>query len=170
MAPEDKGRTREKKAVGGELIIPLMAFFFAIYYWVTIWDLTWEAQVNGLVVGSALFVLVTIFFVRTFLRLRRGEITLGLGSLLYPRLLQWVRVGLVVLSALYVFLIQWLGFTLMTFLFSVGSFYLLGVRSWPKLLGIPFLLAASGYSLFILGLKARFPWGPVENALSGFFF
>ena len=156
--------------MGGELIIPAMAFFFALYYWVTIWDLTWEAQVNGLILGATLFVLVAIFFVRTILRVRRGEVTLSLGSLLYPRLLQWVRVGLIVLSALYIFTIQWLGFTLTTFLFSVASFYLLGVRSWPKLLGIPFLLAAGGYGLFILALKARFPWGPVENALSGLFF
>ena len=156
--------------MGGELIIPLMAFFFAIYYWVTIWDLTWEAQVNGLVIGAILFALTAIFFIRSFLRLRRGEVTLGLGSLLYPLRLQAVRLGLVALSSLYIFAIQWLGFTLTTFLFSLGSLYLLGVRSRSELLGIPFLLAVSGYGLFILALNARFPWGPVENALSGLFF
>ena len=48
--------------------------------------------------------------------------------------------------------------------------HLLGVRSWPKLVGIPLLLSGSGYTLFILLLNARFPWGPIENALSGLFF
>ncbi len=156
--------------MGGELIIPLMAFLFALYYWVTIWDLTWEAQVNGLLIGGVLFALTTIFFIRTLLRFRRDEVTLGLGSLLYPLRLQAVRLGLIVLSSMYIFAIQWLGFTLTTFFFSFGSLYLLGVRSWSKLLGIPLLLAVSGYGLFILALNARFPLGPVENALSGLFF
>ena len=159
-----------RKAVGGELIIPLTAFLFAIYYWVTIWDLTWEAQVNGLLIGGIIFALTIIFFTRTLLQVRRGEITLGLGSLLYPLRLQGVRLGLVALSSMYIFAIQWLGFTLTTFLFSLGSLHLLGVRSWSKLLGIPVLLAVSGYGMFILALNARFPWGPVENALSRLFF
>jgi hypothetical protein len=156
--------------MGGELIIPLMAFLFALYYWVTIWDLTWEAQINGLLIGGVLIALTTIFFIRTLFRFREGEVTLGLGSLLYPLRLQGVRLGLVLLSSMYIFAIPWLGFTLTTFFFSFGSLYLLGVRSWSQLLGLPLVLAASGYGLFIVVLNARFPLGPVENALTGIFF
>jgi hypothetical protein len=155
-----------KVSVGAELIIPVAGLLFAVYYLTSIWNIRWEAQVNGLFHSTVLLVLVVAFFVRTFRRIARGEVDLRLGSKLgTPRLLR-DRLGLVVITAIFVIALPWLGFTLATFLFMVATLAFFGIRAPVKLAGIPLCVAAGGYILFIVALNARFPHGPVENLLA----
>ncbi len=54
MNNQPKSEPREKKHVGGELVIPVAALIFTIYYFVTIIDVPWTAQVSALFVGTIL--------------------------------------------------------------------------------------------------------------------
>ena len=52
---ETAGSEQKQPAMkGDELVLPIMALLFAIYYFYTIKDLSWEAQINGLMIGSIL--------------------------------------------------------------------------------------------------------------------
>jgi hypothetical protein len=160
---------RGKASIGAELIIPVAGLLFAVYYLTSIWNIRWEAQVNGLFHSSILLVLVAAFLIKTFGRLARGEVDLRLGNKLgTPRLL-WQRLGLIVITSVFVLALPWLGFTLSTFLFMVATLAFFGIRSPAKLVGIPLCVAAGGYVLFILALNARFPHGPVEDLLAAIF-
>ncbi len=68
---------KQKKPIGGELVIPVVAFFFTLYYFWTIVDVPWSAQVSAFFVGSILIVLIGLFVHRTAGSIRRGEATLG---------------------------------------------------------------------------------------------
>ena len=154
-----------KRAVGGDLIIPVAALLFTVYYFVSIADAPFEAQINAFFVGTVLIGLVLIFFVGVARDLARGRATLGLGPLMEPVALVPKRLGLLALTAGYIFVIQWAGFTLTTFVFLVLAMFWLGARSRAVVLGLAFGLALLGYVVFIAAFDTRFPKGPVERLL-----
>ena len=167
VMPENQ--QQEKKAakpIGGDFIIPLMALSFTLYYFSTIWDLKWEAKLNGFLMGSVLLFLVLIFFVRSALRILRENATLGLGQLWHPVSVQKTRAALLILSIAFIYFIPWLGFTISITLFMVLALWLLGSRRPRVLIGIPLLLASSGYLLFIQALDSRLPHGPFEKFIT----
>lgn len=166
---ENAAQDSAAKPIGGDLILPVLGLVFTLYYFSTIWDLTWEAKTNGFLMGSILLVLVAVMFVRSAIQIARGEATLGLGPLLRPIPLQVKRLALLLLSIAFIAVIEWLGFSLSVFGFLLGSLYLLGVRRPAVLWGIPALLTAGGYLLFIRLLDSRFPHGPVEQLLAQVF-
>jgi len=157
------------KVVGGDLVVPLAGVIFAIYYFVTIWDLTWEAQINGLLIGTVLIALVLLLLVRTARDVARGRARLGWGPLGGALPLQLQRAALLGLAILFIPLIQWLGFTLATGLFLFCGLYAMGVRDRRRLIGLPLGLSLAGYLLFIVALDTRFPYGPVEHLLGRLF-
>ena len=53
-----------KKALGADLVIPALALGFAVYFFVSIADLAWEAKANGVVIGGVLVVLILVQVVR----------------------------------------------------------------------------------------------------------
>ena len=71
-----------RQAIGADLIIPALAVIFTLYYCSTIWELNWEAKANGLAIGALLLLLVAIFLVKTAVRVKRGEATLGMDKIL----------------------------------------------------------------------------------------
>jgi hypothetical protein len=172
MAEPERDAARREAAprpAAAELILPLAAVAFTVYYFVTIWDLVWEAQVNGLLIGSALLALVAIYLVRTALDLARGRAVFSLGPLVRPLDVQLKRAALLAISIVFIALIQWLGFTLAVALFLLSSLYALGVRDRVRLIGVPLALSLCGYLLFIVALDTRFPHGPVERLLEALF-
>ena len=154
-----------KRAVGGDLIIPVAALLFTVYYFVSIADAPFEAQINAFFVGTALIALVLVFLAGVARDLARGRATLGLGPLAEPVALVPKRLGLLALTAGYILLIQWAGFTLTTFVFLVLAMYWLGARSPAVVFGLAFGLATLGYVVFIAVFDTRFPKGPVERLL-----
>lgn len=166
---QSEQRDPAPRPVGGDLILPLAGIAFTIYYFVTIWDLVWEAQVNGLMIGSVLLALIAIFLIRTGIEVAKGRATLDLGPLIRPLDVQLKRLALVVLSIAFIELIQWLGFTLAMFLFLLSGLYTMGVRDRKRLIGLPAILSLSGYFLFIVALDTRFPHGPIERLLGMIF-
>lgn len=154
---------------GDDLVFPIMALLFAIYYFYTIRGLSWEAQINGALVGSILIILVLIFLVKTGLEVIRGQANLRSKSLFKFNRVQMIKIGLLSLAVGYVLVIPWAGYTLTTFTFLIAAMLVLGVFSPTKLIGISLVLSLAGYYFFIELLDTRFTPGPFESFIQWLF-
>ncbi len=160
----------KKKGVGAELLIPLAALVFTLYYFSTIWNSPWTAQVSAFFIGTILIVLVGAFLIKTSVALLRREAHLGIGDLLAPRSLLPLRIGLLLMTVGYVVFVRWGGFTLTTWVFLFGAMQILNRGQRKGLIaGISAALALSGYLLFIVAFETRFPRGPFENFMRSLF-
>ena len=162
VPPEDKARP----ALGADLIIPVLAAGFTIYFLVSTGRFTWEAKANGVVIGVTLLALLAMQVVRIFASVRRGDGTLGLGDIAAPSTAQGQRIALIVILALFVGTISWLGTTLALFLAMTASMFVLGVRRPAELFGVPLVTSVVVYLVFVLLLPTRMPLGLVENGLA----
>ncbi len=162
--------TSKKKGVGAELLIPVAALVFTLYYFSTIWNSPWTAQVSAFFIGTILIVLVAVFLIKTSVALLRGHAHLGIGDLLAPRTLMPVRIGLLLITLGYVILVKWGGFTLTTWVFLFGAMLILNRGQRKRLIAVlSGVLALSGYLLFIVAFETRFPRGPFENLMRSLF-
>ncbi len=75
----------ERKPIGGELVIPVAAFVFTLYYFWTIIDVPRIAQVSAFFVGTILIGLIGLFFYRIYGQVSRGEADLRVGPLFEPK-------------------------------------------------------------------------------------
>ena len=151
------------KPIGGELLLPVAAVVFTIYYFSTITEVPFSAQVSALFVGSILLFLCLLLFIRTFLTIRRGEATLGIGRLIEPVSYIPTRLALLALTIAFIFVVQWLGFTLTTFLFlSLAMTLLNRGRRKGFIVLLSAILSVSAWLLFIYAFETRFPAGPFE--------
>ena len=171
--PEFSGKATPEKpgpspvlALGADLVIPLLALAFAIYFLVDVRELAWEAKANGVGIGSILLLLVAIQLVRIGVKLGRREGTLSLQPLLAPREALGKRIALVVVAILFIATLKWLGLTLGLFLGMLAGLWLMGVRRPKQLFGISVAVAAAAYGLFIAALDSSFPHGPVERLIA----
>lgn len=149
-----------------DLIIPLLAVGYSIYYVASVQNFPFQAQITGLLLGSILGFLCMVLFIRFVWQARHAGVRIGwielIGDMpIGPRRL--VFTGLILVSILAV---PWGGFTLTTFLFLVASFMLLGVRPLIRVLMIAATAAIAGWLFFIVLLGARFPPGPFELLMS----
>ncbi|MGB0577843.1 MAG: tripartite tricarboxylate transporter TctB family protein [Alphaproteobacteria bacterium] len=158
------------KPLGGELILPISGLLFTIYYFTTIIDVPWTAQVSAFFVGSILIALIIALIIRTSLRVKRGEATLGVGPLFAPKEYIPKRLALLGLTLAYIFFIEWGGFTITTFFFLLFAMLVLSNGKKKGLIfGLSLALSIGGYLLFILAFNTRFPLGPVETLLKDVF-
>ena len=163
MSEKSSHGPRDKTPLGGDLIIPVAAVVFTLYYVSTIIDSPWTAQVSALFVGSILVALCLIFFVLVGIRVWRGEANLSLAPLIHPRTVAPKRALLFVLTVAYIFFIDWAGFTITTFLFlCLGMLLLSGGRNRWFIVGLAAALSVGGYLLFVVAFERRFPEGPFE--------
>ncbi len=156
----------EKKHIGGDLVIPVAALAFTLYYFSTIIDSPWTAQVSAFFIGAILIGLILIFIVKSVASLRRGGADLGMDSLLNPRSFILKRLALLGLTLGFIILVDYGGFTLTTFAFLALAMLLLsGGRNKRFILILSGSLALGGYLLFILAFDTRFPDGPFEQLM-----
>ena len=151
-----------KAPLGADLVIPALALAFAVYFFVSISDLAWEAKANGMLIGGVLLLLIAAQLARVGLRLWAGTADFGFDRLLRPREALAKRIGMVALTALFIFSMDWLGLTLALFLATVAALVLMGVRKPAPLFWTSFGVAVFAYVMFIVVLDAAFPRGPVE--------
>ena len=152
----------ERPALGADLIIPALALAFTTYFLVTTLNLTWEAKANGVVVGIALYILIAAQLVRIGRRVAAGEATLGLGELARFDTAQKQRIALVVITALFVLTLPWLGINIGLSLTMLASMWVLGERDWRVLLGWSVGTTATVYLVFVMFLRTKLPTGPIE--------
>ena len=155
-----------KTPLGADLVIPVLALAFAIYFFWSIADLAWEAKANGVVIGVALITLLVVQVARIALAVAQGRGDLRTDTLWQPRDVLLKRIGMVVVTVAFILLLQVLGLTLSLFASMAAALWLMGVRRPPVLLGISFGVAAAAYLLFIAVLDAGFPHGVIEKILS----
>lgn len=158
--------TRNSPALGADLVIPGLALAFALYFFFSTADLIWEAKANGVIIGTALVILIALLVGRVALRVMRGEGTLGFEPLWQPREMFWKRIGLVAVTALFVAAMPWLGLTLALWLGMAAQLWIIGVRRWKIVFWLPTATATCVYLLFIFVLDSGFPHGPIEILLA----
>lgn len=158
-------RPRDRKPLGQELIIPLMAVGFTAYYFWTVRELAWEAKANGIIIGAILIGLVAILLLRLGIQLARGaaspRISLG-GDPATDRM----RMAMIGLVAAFLLALPMLGTTISLTLMLFAGMWLLGGRHWPSLIGVSMLTPLLVWATLIYGLGTRFPAGPFERAMA----
>lgn len=156
---------RDKAALGADLIIPLLAAGFTIYFLVDSASLVWEARANGTVIGVTLLVMIMVQVARIFLQVRTGVATLGMGEFGRLSRNQIKRLTIIAILAAFVALVPLLGTTLGLFLTTLALMAVLGVRQPALLLGVAAAVAGTVYVLFIAILKTQLPAGVTERLL-----
>ncbi len=163
MADDTKSGGSEKKHIGADLVIPAVALIFALYYFSTILDSPWTAQVSAFFIGAVLITLIAVFVISGLLSVRRGEADLGLQRLTEPLSFMPTRAALFALTLSFIFFVEWGGFTITTFVFVGAAMLLLSRgRNWKFILALSAVLAIGGYFLFVYAFEVRFPKGPFE--------
>ena len=152
--------------LGADLVIPLLALGFAIYFFWSIADLAWEAKANGVVIGATLIALVMVQVARIARAVAQGRGDLRTDPLWRPGEVLLKRLGMVAVTVAFILLLQHLGLTLSLFASMAAALWIMGVRKPSVILGISFGVAAAAYLLFIAALDAGFPHGLIEKLLS----
>ncbi len=160
---------RARKPVGADLILPICAAAYAVYYAWSVRDFPMEAQLSGIILASMLLLLVALYLIRIARGLSTGRYSLGLGKFFGPSESMRGRAIFFALMLVALVLIPWLGFTLTTFAFLSLSFLALGVRPVSRALIIACTGALAGWFFFIFLLSTRFPEGPFERAVQAVF-
>lgn len=161
MAKDDRQSVRQ---IGGELVIPVLGVLFTIYFFSTIWNSPWTAQVSTFLVGSILLLTCGLFFLRCFNLVRKGGANLGFGTLFSREDISTGRYGLLATTVGYCVLIETFGFTLTTFAFLFLSMVILSkARRVVFTAMISAIMALGGWAVFIWAFDTRFPRGIFEN-------
>lgn len=156
------------RQLGGELVIPVLAIGFTLYFFSSIWHSPWTAKVSAFFIGGILLLVCSLFILRTIAWLRRGEGTLGFANLINRDDIRSGRLGLFAATIGYVLVIGHLGFTLSTFLFLAISMGVLSRgRRLPFIVFIAAVIALIGWAVFILAFDTRFPRGWFEITMKG---
>lgn len=159
---EESPRAYARGGGGGDLVVPVLAGAFALYFLYDTWDLAWEARINGLLIGLPLLGLVALKISMVLSQALRGSVTLDLGELGARNVNQAKRAALIAIFVAFALLLEHLGTTLSLFLALLLSLVTLGVRRPSLLIFVPVGTSLFVYTLFILFLRKRFPSGPVE--------
>lgn len=170
-ADEDGGEAKpeeRKISAGAELVIPVSGSIFAIYYFTTIWNSPWTAQVSAFFIGIVLMLLSTVVVIRTLLRVRAGTARFDFDRLIEPVDFLPRRLALLGLTIAYILGVEDIGFTVTTFVFLVLSMLLLNKgQNWRRIIAISFAMAVGGWALFVWAFEVRFPEGIFEELMKG---
>jgi len=151
---------------GADLVIPLLALGFAIYFFFSIHDLVWEAKANGVIIGTLLVLLIAAQLVRSGVAIARGRADWGADALWQPRDALGKRIGMVGVTIAFIAALPWLGLTLGLLLGMAAALWAMGVRRPGVLAGLSIAVAAAAYLLFIAALNSSFPHGPIEHLIA----
>lgn len=154
-----------KRSRGADLVIPALALGFAIYFFVSIADLAWEAKANGLVIGGVLVLLIAIQLVRIGLEVGRGSSELSFAELWEPRDALGKRLGMVAITVLFIATLHWSGLTLGLLVAMAAALWIMGARGKVLFL-LPLGVALAAYLLFVVLLRSDIPHGPFERLFS----
>jgi hypothetical protein len=156
-----------KRAIGADLLVPLMAAGFTAYFLYSVRGLDWEAKANGVIIGTVLLVLVAVQVARVGLAAARGGMERGFGPLVSPREAMPKRIGMLVVTIAFVAAVPWLGLALGLFGALVAGLLVMGVRGAKRVIGVAFCVALAASLLFTVALESNLPKGPVEKFVGG---
>lgn len=157
---------RAPRHLGADLVIPVLAVGFTLYYFSTIWNSPWTAQVSAFAIGGVLLLICGLFFLKVIGQFRRGEGQFTFTSLVNYEDVRTGRVALMVTTVGFCWFIDDLGFTLTTFLFLWLSMAVLGAFKRLILVTVvAALMSLGGWAVFIWAFNTRFPRGWFENMM-----
>jgi hypothetical protein len=148
-----------------ELIVPLLSTVFAIYYLITIQDIPFLAQMYGGGISFLLMFLCAAITLRIVTRIvkTRGVAEKATLSGVTATIRQYKKtISLVVGIALFIGLLPYLGYPIISFLFVALATYILGVKKVSQALLIALGVTVVGYFLFVVFLQVRIPLGPLR--------
>ena len=153
-----------------ELIIPLAAIVFTVYY---IWSVSggpWEAKFSAYFIGASLLIASGIFLLNRLWRYVKHHAPQSQDQIALSKV-NATRLALFAFTLGYILMINYdVGFTLSNFIFLTCSILLLsGLRQPLRAVSVAATLSICGYLLFIVAFDTRFPEGPIERALEGLF-
>jgi hypothetical protein len=160
--------TSKPKAYGADLVIPVLALAFTLYFLQSISELEWEAKANGLFVGWALIALIGVQVVRIVVGYARGHGRFSFAPLLEPREALPKRLGMLAITIAFVAAVPWLGLGLGLLIALAASLAVMGVRGWRHVLVVSLISAAAATLLFNAVLDTGLPKGPVEKLIERF--
>jgi hypothetical protein len=167
---EKKSSDDAKHSALGEIIIPLFGVLFTAYYFSTILDSPWTAQVNAVLVGSILLIISAIFFFRIFSSYKNGH---SVFVFQYQQILSAIRsrqAVFIFITLGYLLLVEFIGYTFATVVFFFLSMSLLdNGRHLAAKFALSLIMAAVGYGIFIYLFETRLPEGIIEEFLIGVF-
>lgn len=165
---DDREGEPRKASAGSDLVIPVAGVAFTLYYFSTIIDSPWTAQVSAFFIGAILILLSLLLVVRTILALRAGTARFEFHRMVEPVGYLRKRLVLLALTVAYVYVIHWTGFTLTTFIFLTLAMLLLNEgRNKRLILVLSAMMSLGGWVLFIYAFEVRFPLGPFERLMNG---
>ncbi len=148
-----------RPAAGADLIVPVLALGLAAYYFASTVELVWEARATGTVIGLVLVALCVAQIARIGLQYRSGRAVPGFGGLFADTPFNRQRLGLFVITALFIVTLPLIGATLGLFLALIAGMWRLGVTRVPVLLGVAFGTAVLVHLSLITLLDSKLPRG-----------
>lgn len=149
-----------------ELIIPVGAIGFALYYLSTVWALPFQAKVVGIYVAAAIGLLSLVLFARFAREVFRGTKTLGFAGFFSDAANEGRRWGVLAATCLFIALMPVLGFVVSLFLFVFACVLIVGGLERVRAgLIISASLTAIAFAIFIVFVKVRFPLSGVDTFL-----
>lgn len=149
-----------------ELIIPVGAVAFGIYYLSTVWALPFQARVVGIYISGAIAFLSLILFIRFARELMSGKKSFGFSGFFSDPVSESRRWGVLLHTILFIALMPVLGFTVALFLFVLGAVLIIGGMSRLKYaLIIASSITVIAFSIFILLVRVRFPLSVVDQTI-----
>lgn len=158
--------TEKRRAIGAELVIPIAALAFTVYFLRTTAEMEWEAKANGVIVGWLLIGLIGVQVVRSAVAFARRKGSFTFAPLVEPAGAMGKRLGIMAVTVALVAIVPWAGVGLGLFVALAAGFFVMGVRSWRRILIVAFCVAAVCTLLFTVVLDSGLPRGPVENLIA----
>jgi amino acid transporter len=146
-----------------ELVVPVTATVFALYYLSTIRGIPFLAQIYGGGVSILLLLLCLIASLRVIVKLvreNRDAVPVTFSEVKAALRPYSKAAALVLGMALYIGLMSFIGYPAVSFLFIAGALYILGLKSIPRALLLSLVVTVIGYILFVVFLQVRLPLGP----------
>ena len=170
MTDDNETEKPGRRSIGGELVIPIGAFVFTLYYFYTIIDVPRIAQISAFFVGTILIFLLILLGIRIGREVKAGTADLRIGRLVEPKSFIPKRLALLGLTLGFIFFVEWLGFTLTVFMFLTLAMLLLSEGKNKRMIfSLATVLSLGGYLLFIVAFSTRFPAGPFEQLMERLF-
>jgi hypothetical protein len=149
-----------------ELIIPVGAVVFTIYYLATVQELPFQAKVVGIYVGGAIVLLSLILFARFAMEIFKGKKALNFHGFFSDPVSEGRRWGVLAATCLFIGLMPVVGFVVSLFAYVLVTVILVGgMARLRTALILATSLTAVAFFIFIIFVKVRFPLTGVDTFL-----
>jgi uncharacterized membrane protein YphA (DoxX/SURF4 family) len=153
-----------------ELIIPVGAIAFSIYYLSTVWELPFQAKVVGIYVATAIGILSLVLFIRFGREVIKGQKSLGFHEFLSDPVSEGRRWTVLAMIIGFILLMPVLGFVVTIFSFVLCTVIIIGgLERWKAALITATSMTIVAFLVFIVFVKVRFPTTIIDETLKGIF-